>query len=200
VPETAFPTLRTRAPLTRAGAPTTVLTLAEYTAWAKGKFGAMADEFLRLYPASNDDEAGLQNNEAARDNGRISTWLWARERARWVKLPMYTYFWNHALTGPSKTIRGAFHGSELHYVFNSLHATALPWTPDDRHIADVMSSYWANITKTGNPNGPGLPHWPAYSTARAQVMVVGDSFGPQTIATPAKRAFWERFFNAQDQW
>ncbi|WP_241127214.1 carboxylesterase/lipase family protein [Novosphingobium terrae] len=184
----------------RGGAPTTNVTLSAYQAWAKHKFGPMAAEFLRLYPATTDDEAAHANNDAARDNGRISTWLWARDWNKKVKIPLYTYFWTHALSGPSKEMAGAFHGSEIIYAFNSLDANALPWTQEDRKIGDTMSSYWANIAHTGNPNGPGLPRWPAYDPAQPQVMELGDHFGPQTIATPAKRAFWERFFQSQDQW
>lgn len=184
----------------RGGAPTTSVTLAAYQSWAHTKFGPMAEEFLRLYPATNDDEAAHANNDAARDNGRMSTWLWARAWSKKVKIPLYTYFWTHALSGPSKEMAGAFHGSEINYVFNNLDATDLPWTPEDRKIGDIMSSYWANIAKRGNPNGPGLPVWPAWDAAKPQVMEVGDHFAPMTIGTPAKRSFWDRFFQAQDQW
>jgi para-nitrobenzyl esterase len=184
----------------RGGAPTVNVTLAAYQAWARAKFGPMAAQFLRLYPATNDDEAARANNEAARDNGRMSTWLWARAWHKTVKLPLYTYFWTHPLTGPTHDMAGAFHGSEIMYVFDSLDANPLPWTAQDRRIADIMSSYWANIAKTGNPNGPGLPLWPAWAQARPQVMEVGEHFAPMTIATPARRAFWQHFFQSQDQW
>lgn len=200
VPETAFATLRASPPRLRPGMPTTNVTLSDYQTWARAKFGPMADDFLRLYPATNDDEAALANNAAARDNSRVSTWLWGRAWSRWVKLPMFTYFWTHALPGPTKPMRGAFHGSEINYVFNNLDATELPWTDEDHRIADVMSTYWANIAKTGNPNGAGVPEWPAFDPAKAEVMVVGDSFGPQAVASAEKRAFWERFFRAQEQW
>lgn len=184
----------------RGGAPTVNVTLADYTAWAHVKFGPMAEEFLRLYPATNDDEAAHANNDAARDNGRMSTWLWARAWSRKVKIPLYTYFWTHPLPGPGSAMAGAFHGSEINYVFNSMDATDLPWSADDRKIGDIMSSYWANIAKKGNPNGPGLPVWPAWDAAKPQVMELGDHFAPMTIGTPPKRRFWTRFFQSQDQW
>lgn len=39
------------------------------------------------------------------------------------------------------------------------------WDADDRAVSETMSSYFANFIKTGNPNGPGLPEWPAYSAS-----------------------------------
>ena len=35
------------------------------------------------------------------------------------------------------------------------------WTPDDYKVSEVMQGYFANFVKTGDPNGPGLPTWPA---------------------------------------
>jgi para-nitrobenzyl esterase len=133
------------------------VTLEGFRNSAQAKFGALAEEFLKLYPATNDDEAALASNEAARDNSRISTWSWAREWSKGAGHPVYTYFWTHAPPGPDARMRGAYHGSEINYALGNLYATERPWTDEDRRIADTMSSYWANIVKTGNPNGAGLP-------------------------------------------
>jgi para-nitrobenzyl esterase len=35
-------------------------------------------------------------------------------------------------------------------------------------------SYWTNFAKTGNPNGKGLPHWPAYTQEEDRHMELGD--------------------------
>ena len=35
------------------------------------------------------------------------------------------------------------------------------WTPDDYKVSETMQNYFANFIKTGNPNGTGLPEWPA---------------------------------------
>lgn len=36
------------------------------------------------------------------------------------------------------------------------------WGPADYKLSEVMQGYFANFIKTGNPNGHGLPNWPAY--------------------------------------
>ena len=38
--------------------------------------------------------------------------------------------------------------------------------PDDYKVSTSMQSYFANFIKKGNPNGGGLPEWPAISTGR----------------------------------
>ena len=200
VPETAFAALRARNDAGRPGAPQVNVTLAAYTGWARHKFGALTDEFLRLYPAANDEDAALMNNAASRDNSRVSTYLWGIEWTKTAKQPVFTYTWGHAPPGPSHDMRGAYHGSEIDYVFNNLYATDLPWTDDDRRIAEIMSSYWVNIATRGDPNGPGLPLWPAYDPASPTVMELGDHFGPIPVASAEKIDFWRRFFATQQAW
>lgn len=65
-------------------------------------------------------------------------------------------------TGP----RGASHSSEIQYAMGNLDLdNRYAWDADDRAVSETMSSYFANFIKTGNPNGPGLPEWPAYSAS-----------------------------------
>ena len=200
VPETAIPILRNRHEPPRAGSPEISVTLADYVRVAHRKYGPMADEFLRLYPATTDDEAARASNAAAQDNNRVSTYLWAIAWSRGSTRPVYTYWWTHAPPGPGAELRGAYHGSEINYVFGNLYAVDRPWSDEDRAIADRMSSYWANIIKTGDPNGPDLPRWPAFAPAGANVMRLGDQWRQMPVAPPEKIDFWKRFFAHQVQW
>ena len=72
---------------------------------------------------------------------------------------------------------GAFHGSELPYMFGSLHVLSRAWTAKDREISRDFQAYMVNFAKTGNPNGKGLANWPAFDDGkRNKVMHVGDRF------------------------
>lgn len=201
VPETAFAALRASdAAPSRPGSPPVSVTLKDYVNASRTKFGAMADEFLKLYPAATDDEAATASNAAARDNSRVSTYLWGMEWTRHAKLPVYTYYWTHRPPGPDHDTRGAYHGSEVSYVFNNLYPANRPWSDDDRKIADMMSSYWVNYIATGNPNGAGLPEWPAYDPKSPRVMQVGEGWAPIPVTDAVKLDFWKRFFQTQVAW
>jgi para-nitrobenzyl esterase len=74
---------------------------------------------------------------------------------------------------------GAFHSAEIEYVFGNLDSRSkVPWRPEDRMLSEKMQSYWTNFAKTGDPNGLGLPPWPAYGGGDGyQVMHIGPGPG-----------------------
>lgn len=66
-----------------------------------------------------------------------------------------------ALNIPPAVSLGAYHGSELQYLFKfSKEARGL--SPVQEQLSDQMMQYWANFVKIGNPNGAGLVLWPRY--------------------------------------
>jgi para-nitrobenzyl esterase len=160
---------------------------------ARQRYGNMADEFLKLYPASSDEAAETAQAQSSRDLSLVSMYLWARERAKTSKKKAFIYLWDHALPGPDAERYGAFHTGEVPYVMNTLYMSDRPFTGTDGKIANIMSSYWVNFMATGDPNGKGLKTWPAVGT-RPEVMELGDRTGPVPAASdPARFVFFEKF-------
>lgn len=197
-PATAFDLL-TAGRTQGGGGPGPIITLAEYQRVVRQKFGAMAEEFLKFYPASNDREAFLAYGQSMRDNHRLSSWHWAQSWKQKATQPVYLYIFAHAPPGADHDLVGAYHGAEVSYVFGHLYPTTNPWADKDRRLADTLSSYWVNFAKSGNPNGPGLPMWQPFDPKVETIMEIGDGFKPIPLAEPAKLDFWRRFYATQPE-
>jgi para-nitrobenzyl esterase len=77
---------------------------------------------------------------------------------------VYRYLFTHVTpyVGGVAEIAGAFHTSEIPYVFDSFAGVLYNPTPAESALSQQMQSYWTNFAATGNPNGPGLPTWSQY--------------------------------------
>jgi para-nitrobenzyl esterase len=63
--------------------------------------------------------------------------------------------------------RGAVHSAEIEYAMGNLSTNKVyAWTKDDYKVSQIMQEYFANFIKKGNPNGAGLPNWPAVNSAK----------------------------------
>jgi para-nitrobenzyl esterase len=163
---------------------------------AQQRYADLAADFLKLYPAVNDDQAKIVSNESAWDSERANQYFWAVARAKAAKTKAFTYFWEHVLPGPDADRYGAFHTSEVPYVMNTLYASERPFTDEDRKIADMMSSYWVNFIRTGDPNGKGLAHWPSVSEQPGITFEVGDRAAVIPVAgDQEKLAFFDAFLH-----
>ena len=177
--------------------------VAAYREWARGAYGELADQYLSAYPAASDGEVPARMVDSAGD-GRF-VWemrTWARMMET-VTSPAYLYFFTRVPPAPDAARYGAFHTAEIPYVFNNLGGGGRYWFANrdyddtDRQLAEVMSSYWINFAATGNPNGEGLPEWPAYTPEAEQVLELGDAVQVREGMRDKRLDFFDQLYDVQ---
>jgi para-nitrobenzyl esterase len=147
---------------------------ADFRQQAQQQYGAQASTFLRFYPANEEAEAELSQQKLGRDLlFGVPTYTWANVQSESLHRPVYLYRFTRNVPASGQYVKyGAFHTGEVPYVYHNLRVVDRPWEPSDYKLADTMSAYWVNFARTGNPNGAGLPPWPAYQPAAKQVMLL----------------------------
>ncbi|WP_440299723.1 carboxylesterase family protein [Huintestinicola butyrica] len=107
----------------------------------------------------------LPMKESQLHNGCIN---WCKHQIELGYTPSYVYYFNHRLQGDDS---GAFHSSELWYMFGTLDRCWRPFTDKDRQLSEKMLDYWCNFIKTGDPNGDGLEEWKVWDFENMSVML-----------------------------
>jgi len=83
----------------------------------------------------------------------------------------YEYRFSYVAESMRKTWKGAPHATEIPFVFDTVAARyTKDLAPADEATAKAALAYWVAFSKTGNPDGEGRPHWPAYSASDDELM------------------------------
>jgi para-nitrobenzyl esterase len=166
----------------------------------QSRFGDLAGECLAVYPAGTDEEAARSQFDMSRDESfGIQGYMWAKVQTAAGASPVFLYNFHRELPAHTpETQFGAFHTGEVVYAYDNLHTLDRPWEAVDQEIANLMSSYWVNFARSGDPNGPGLPRWEAYNPEQEQAMILDTLSAQQTLPALDQLRFWEKYYTGEE--
>jgi para-nitrobenzyl esterase len=177
--------------------------LDEYLRTWRGQFGDWFEDFLAAYGANSIAEAKETGGRAIGDKlFSWQNWTWVRSQAKTGTAKIYYYRFARPaplpLGGYSENPTGepwTLHGAEIPYVFGSFAARDWAWQPADHALSEVISAYWINFARNGDPNGQGLPAWPAFDVNDPAVLMIRskDDIRSAPVADRNRLDFWDRF-------
>ncbi|GAB4022787.1 carboxylesterase/lipase family protein [Spirosoma koreense] len=196
-----------------------------YANAVKKLYGERADEVLKLYPGTTEEEVQQSAMDLASDRFlAYSTWKWADMQIKTGGgKPVYRYYYSrprpamtaemgNATAGLAGGVvkgdgtapkmppaRGAVHSAEIEYAMGNLASNKVyAWTPDDYQISKVMQGYFANFIKNHDPNGAGLPKWPAANSGNSvQFMQIDVNTRLETEKNRARYLFLDPMYTKQ---
>jgi para-nitrobenzyl esterase len=134
-----------------------------------------ADRALALYPPSAYDSLLWSWITMATDLGRgCPVQRMASEVAE--QAPVWRYLYTHTMeSDPYFAQLRASHILEEPFLWGGgVLGIDYQFSQAEQVLSQRMTAYWTNFAKSGNPNGPRLPQWPAYDSTRRQALLLDD--------------------------
>jgi len=112
--------------------------------------------------------------------------------------PNYAYVFSHAPAWYKNPSVGAFHSSDIAFVFSTVALSYTTITPPETILENQMTQYWTNFGTTGNPNLPSnsttIQSWPSYTTPDYNRMVLDTTLSTRSAWKIKECAFWDMIY------
>jgi para-nitrobenzyl esterase len=105
-------------------------------------------------------------------------------------VPTFRYDFTHVLDMGVPDM-GAFHASELAYVFANPEDPQFPLTPTDLSVSKQVMAYWGSMATHGDPNVAGQSAWPRYDTTNETQIVLDQTVSTESAYKKDECDFWD---------
>jgi para-nitrobenzyl esterase len=156
------------------------------------RYGAKAEAMLALYRSRYPNKSPfLIEAQIATDAGfRRNAILQAERKSAFGKAPAYMYLWAFESSGFDGKF-GAVHGTDVSASFDNYRdGIGGTGSRQERALWDRFASAWVSLAKTGNPNNPKIPIWPAYNASGRATMVFDNEVRVENDPRGEIRKFW----------
>jgi para-nitrobenzyl esterase len=162
----------------------------EYSAVVSRYFPTDAGRVLAEYPSSSFASANAALSEVLGDALFVCATRRFARAASSAGLDTYVYSFEHAAEKALVPGLGAFHSSEIPFVFG-VPAVLDTVQPDEQPLSDSMQSFWTTFARTGNPNAAGKIDWPKFDTAADENLVLDLPISKRAGHKKARCDFWD---------
>lgn len=147
-------------------------------------FGDKADRAKAVFNPEKSDNVWLVGWKIAADQTMVEPARFVARTVAAAGIPSYEYRFSYVAESLRARMPGAFHATEIPYVFDTIKVNLVDkMTQNDARAARQAHLYWVNFAKTGDPNGKGLPKWPAYDS-KSDVLMEFTNSGPVAAPDP----------------
>ena len=155
--------------------------------------GDRADEVLSAYRAAYPDASPFLVQARVMTDRRFGRGALqqAERKADQGGAPAYLYLWTWESPGMGGKF-GAVHGVDVGLAFHNYSGDITGGgTEEGKLMADRLASAWVAFARTGNPNNPEIPEWPAYDGESKPTMIFDLDTRVERDPVADLRAFWE---------
>jgi para-nitrobenzyl esterase len=160
------------------------------------RFFSHAENLFQAYPTKTDGDVRRSYLDLLTDDTAQGAYHFARAMTS-VGQKAYLYYFTYPPKGKYAGYR-AYHGLELRFIAGVFRKSR--WSePDDEDgkLVEIMSGYWTQFARTGDPNKKGLPTWPAYDPLKDVYLEIGREVKVQPIHHLEKFPLFERSLQAR---
>jgi para-nitrobenzyl esterase len=170
-----------------------------YEGEVRKAFPEAADEILKVYPLEKYTRAAKALAALLSDRMLICPTFEGMRAAAGHQASTYYYRFDYDGMTFGR-FEGAGHLSEIPFVLRNFDRKPISWVyryqrdiSDALALSRIIQGYWVNFAYRGDPNGEGLPPWPAYRPGDPRVQVLDTRVRAEVPDLSGRCAFWEGY-------